>query len=166
MEYRKTIFETEEWIKTLMKSYDYKRYTAGDTTLLQVKSKIFGNRLISLPFSDYGKLGPVDEKEVGFIVDEAGASYVEIRIPEWRDEILKTFYENGFLIGVTYKTFLLNISENWEKMWKNLNKKIRNSIRYALKNEVKIRSVKEEDDLKIFYNLYERHNSGYYPDIS
>jgi len=154
IEYRRTIFETDEWIETLVKSYNYRLYTCGEATLLHIRSRIFGNRLISLPFSDYGKIGFIDKTRIQSILYETGVEYVEVRIPEWRSEILKYFHENGFSTRAAYKTFLLDISRNPESIWKFFNKKIRNSIRYAQKNKVETYRVKKPSELDFFYNLY------------
>jgi len=123
---------------------------------LHVKSFIFGNRLISLPFSDYGKITSyIPFEEFQILIENTNAKYLEARIPNWKNETFKAFREAGFVKAVVYKTFLLNIEESSEVLWNKLNKKIRNSIRYALRKKVKLKRVESLEDLRQFYyDLY------------
>jgi len=152
----KTIFETDAWISAISCSYNYTKYIVDNSVFLHVKSFIFGDRLISLPFSDYGKLTPnVYSEKFQLLIENTNVEYLEARIPDWKTETFKAFKEAGFAEAVVYRTFLLNIEESSKVLWNKLGKKIRNSIRYALKNRVELKRVESLEDLKQFYyNLY------------
>ncbi len=151
------IFETDPWIDTLVRSYGYTKHSVGRGSLfLHVKSRVFGNRLISLPFSDYGKPGSSSSEELAELLEEVKAEYAEVRVPEWKRETIEYLKEAGFEEVVSYKTFLLRIDKPAEFLWTQLNKKVRNSVRYAVKKGVKVKRVESLDDLKGFYSLYLR----------
>jgi len=50
-------------------------------------------------------------------------------------------------------TFIINLSKSEDDIWNNFNKKLRNSIRKAEKENVKIEEIKEEGNLKEYYEL-------------
>jgi len=154
--YGKTIFETNEWIDTLKNSYSYTPYASRGAFFLHVKSRLFGNRLISLPFSDYGRISFIGRDQIEHMITQTHAEYVEARIPEWKWDLIHDFCRNNFIIAKIYKTFLLDISKGQEHIWGNLNKKVRNAIRYSKKKNIEIRRIEDLDDLKIFYKLYLR----------
>lgn len=52
-------------------------------------------------------------------------------------------------------TIILNLNQNKEKLWNNLNKKTRNLIRKAQKNKVEIH-IEDKPNIKRYYNIYEK----------
>jgi len=50
-------------------------------------------------------------------------------------------------------TFILDLSQTEEDIWKKFNKKLRNAIRKAKKEEVIIKEVEKEEELKEYYEL-------------
>ena len=149
-----TFFEKDRWINHLVETYHYTLYNLNQTYLLHVKSSLFGNRLISLPFSDYGKINNLDLDDLRKITSQTEAKYVEVRVPQWKKTIINNLSENNFFLGVRYKTFLLDIDHDEETIWRKMNKKIRNSIRASVKRKVKIKEIETIQDLKTYYNLY------------
>lgn len=148
----KTIFETDSWINAISCSYNYTKHFVDDSVFLHVESLLFGNRLISLPFSDYGKIASdTSPEKLQSLIENTKAKYLEARIPDWKNEEFEIFRKAGFVEAVVYKTFLLNIEKPSKVLWNKLNKKIRNSVRYALKNKVKLKRIENLEDLKQFY---------------
>jgi FemAB-related protein (PEP-CTERM system-associated) len=131
----------------------------GVFPLAYVKSFIFGNRLISLPFADYG--GPVtNDKEtadilinkVDDVVKELDVAFIEIRSPE--EEFFETFEKHGFVRRDDYFTFILPLDRKIEDLWKIIGRKNRNMVRKAEKNGVEIVEARNKNDLKVFFGLY------------
>jgi FemAB-related protein (PEP-CTERM system-associated) len=174
-----------EWGEVLSSTYKYQRYymatTKNDTLtgiipLIHVKSKLFGSRLISLPFCEYGglliddTLGGQEKRESADALLEAthtiarnlGAEYVEIRNPEasfTRDSPHVAGYSNL----QRYLTFRVDLTKGSEELWRNLRKSTRNATRKAMKSQVEMEEVTRADQLKAYFKLYletqKRHGS-------
>ena len=131
----------------------------GVFPLAYVKSYIFGNRLISLPFADYG--GPVtNDKETADILvtrtedaaEELDVDFIEIRSPD--EKYFNILEKHGFVRRDDYFTFILPLDRKVEDLWKVIGRKNRNMVRKAEKNVVEIVEAKNKNDLRIFYTLY------------
>lgn len=174
-----------EWGEVLCSTYGYQRYYLATTKnnditgvlpLIHVKSKLFGNRLISLPFCEYGGLlldVGLKNEETSQIVEAlldatdnlartVGVEYVEIRSPGisvTRDSLYVQGYDNF----QRYVTFGVDLLKELEDLWSNLHKKTRNAVRKAMKSQVDVEDVREVEQLKAYYRLYletqKRHGS-------
>ena len=179
-----TTYHLWEWGETLSSTYNYRKYylalmedsdIIGALPLIHVKSRLFGNRLISLPFCEHG--GPLvdptlDEHEkqnvvkvllhdVEELVNAAGVEYVEIRNPP----LIAT--ENPLFVNCVgfrrYVTFKIDLTKGTEECWRCLNRKTRNAVRKAMKSGIDVKEVKTLQQLKTYYELYlqtqRRHGS-------
>ena len=133
----------------------------GIFPLVYVKSFIFKNRLISLPFADYGGLCTNDERiaeklisKAEDIAKELDVDFIEIR--SQGKDYFKLFEKHGFVRRDDYFTFVLNIDKKVDRLWEVIGKKNRNMIRKAGKNGVKIEEAANKSDLKMFYGLYSK----------
>lgn len=131
----------------------------GVFPLASVKSYIFGNRLISLPFADYG--GPVTkDKETADILvtrtedaaKELDVDFIEIRSP--CEDYFDIFEKHGFVRRDDYFAFVLSLDGQVDDLWKVIGRKNRNMVRKAEKNDIKIEKAKNKSDLRVFYGLY------------
>jgi len=147
----------------------------GALPLIQVKSRFFGNRLISLPFCEYG--GPLVEptldendklkvvrnllREVRELMTATGVEYVEIRNPPSIVAGKSLFAD--YVCFRRYVTFEIDLTKGSEECWRCLHKKTRNAVRKAQKSGVEVREAKTQQQLKIYYELYlqtqRRHGS-------
>ncbi|MFX1487138.1 MAG: GNAT family N-acetyltransferase [Promethearchaeota archaeon] len=165
-----------EWGEALSFTYGYQKYylTATHThdvvglfPLVHVKSRIFGNRLISLPFCGYG--GPLADPELGDqemqlvlealldatgkLAETLGVQYVESRNPSpevTRDSITVKGYRNIR----KYVTFRVNLEMDLQEVWSNLHRKTRNALRKAIRSGVKTKDVRGTEELESYYRLY------------
>lgn len=174
-----------DWGEVLSSTYGYERHylaalkddeLIGVLPLVHVKSIFFGNRLISLPFCEYGcpltdceldtqETKEVTQKLVGATAELASVlnvEYVEIRnceVPVVKDVLLA----EGYSENVKYLTFRIDLTNPSETLWKSLNKKTRNAVRKAMKRRVEVKEVTGEEKLKAYYKLYlstqKRHGS-------
>lgn len=157
------IYHLYEWRRLLNEVHGHKliylEEDKGVFPLAYVKSFIFGNRLISLPFADYG--GPVtnDRKTADILVTKTEATvedldvdFIEIRSPG--EEYFDIFKKHGFMRRDDYFTFILLLDKEVEDLWKVIGRKNRNMVRKAEKNGVKIVEAKNKTNLRVFYGLY------------
>jgi len=163
-----------EYGEALCQTYQYNRHylvsdsasnAVGALPLMHIKSRLFGNRLISLPFCEYG--GPVlkpdlNRKEAADtwkclmnatmnLANQLGADYVELRQPSLSDSMLR---ENGFNNLQSFVTFRIDLSKGEKGLWDSLDKKTRNAVRKAQKSKLDIEYVEEPKQLKEYYALY------------
>jgi FemAB-related protein (PEP-CTERM system-associated) len=163
-----------EYGEALCQTYPYKRhYLACDSSgsingalpLIHIKSRLFGNRLISLPFCEYG--GPIfksglAQQEVADVWESllnAGidltskleADYIELRQPSL-DEL--TLIDKNFERLQSYVTFRTDLTKDEKELWSSLDKKTRNAVRKAQKSRLEIDEAKGPDQLKEYFVLY------------
>jgi len=182
---RASVFHLWEWGETLSAIYGYQRYylsamqkdrIIGGLPIIHVKSRLFGNRLISLPFCEYG--GPLVVQELSnqvkkqltmVLLDAAyklagtlGVEYVEIRKPIAED-VEELMQAHGYTSLRRYVTFQVDLTKDPDEVWANLYKTTRKSVKKAVKNGVTAKEVEGEKQLKSFYTLYlkdiKRHGS-------
>lgn len=174
-----------EWGEVLSSTYGYQRYylvakQSGDLVgafpLIHVKSILFGNRLISLPFCEYG--GPVVDLELNIrtaqdVINKLlnasnrlgaslGVEYVEFRGISSSVEP-RLLHSRGYVELQGYVTFQVNLEKQKEVLWRSLNKKTRNATRKAEKLGVEVVEGNRIEQLWAYYMLYlrtqKRHGS-------
>jgi FemAB-related protein (PEP-CTERM system-associated) len=158
-------------------TYGYERYyitlkdknrILGVFPLILIKSTLFGNKLISLPFCEYG--GPIinpsldsetQQKVISFLLNGAlkiftfkNLDYLEIRSPVIPIDLLKKLMDFKFSALKRYVTFRVNLSRDEEDLWKSLDKKTRNSIKKAIKSNLEYYEINKYDDLRKYFSLY------------
>lgn len=168
-----TPYHLWEYGKSLSLTYGYKRFylvakeseeIVGILPLIQVKSFLFNDKLISLPFCEYG--GQLSKsnyiarllwKIAIKVASKLKVDYIEIRNPSNVPDIDEYYRIRR------YFTFEIDLTKNKDILWLNLDKKTRNAIKKAMKNGVEVEEVKNENDLKLYYRLYlktqKRHGS-------
>jgi len=168
----KTPYHLWEFGQALSSTYGYEKYNfvakykgevIGLFPLLFVKSRLFGNKLLSLPFCEYG--GPLIDstcdfswqvikvllKEIFLSAKNLDVDYIEVRNPFSFGEVLSA---EGFHVSKKYVTFGIDLSKGKEHLWRALDKKTRNSTRKGMKNNLDIRKIQNEADLKDYFYLY------------
>lgn len=160
--------------ETFSLTYGYKRYyliardennnTIGVFPLIFIKSRLFGSKLISLPFCEYG--GPLSSNiknsktMIMAFIDEILniASKLNIDYLEIRNSILngEWFEDRGFKIIKKYLTFQINLSVDKKRLWGSLDRKTRNAIRKAMKANIDIFdfTIDDKNNLKKYFLLY------------
>jgi len=154
----KTFFHETEWHKFLEKKFKWLRFeyylykNKNDEALLPIA--IVGNKLISLPFCEYG--GALRVKEFNLnefnkdVLKEFGDN-IKIKIHPWISEISGN--PPGASSGLSsHWLHLENKSE--QELWDSLRKTLRHEIRDAQERGLEIRRCKNQKELKRFYDLY------------
>jgi len=157
-------YHSTDWLKAIEESYDLQPFIIalmdGKKILnaipfILIKSNFFGKKLVSVPYGDYGGFLFSDVKvdwllkKLDDLSRENDVDYVEIRDTNTKLERSLESFETKF----TYYRFMLNLNRSLNDIWKSLDKKVRNSIRKAEKNHVKVVEASRKD-LEYFYNLY------------
>ncbi len=139
----------------------YLQENDGVFPLAYIKSLIFGNRLISLPFADYGGPCAGDERTTERLVsacEQAGqklsADFIEVRCPSER--YVDIFENHGFETRDDYLTFVLPLDRKIEELWKGIGDKNRNMVRKAEKSGIQIIEATNKADLRAFFLLYQK----------
>ena len=130
-----------------------------------VKSGLFGNRMISVPFLDVGGfLGDYDESDIaeliGAIKKDCGKKlkHIEIRtnslMPDF-EKNRKILADLGFSEDSGRQQMIIELTGE-EDLWKRFHKHTRNEIRKAEGSGLKINPIENENEIKGFYGLYSR----------
>jgi FemAB-related protein (PEP-CTERM system-associated) len=160
------------WRNVLIHAYGYTPYyiiaekgeeISGCFPLMYVKGKLFGDRLISLPFADHG-CGPCvkgeDKNIVKFLLNVAEristklkAKFIEIHSPS-QNWITSLLYNIGYEKLYNYFTFSMNLNRSINDIWMGFEKRVRNAIRRSEKNGIKVVIDNSEDSLKDLYRIH------------
>lgn len=156
------VFHTSRWLDVLSDVYGIEPFFlekgTGSLPLALLKSRIFGNRLVSVPFADYGGVrgeGKDAEWLVKSALDLAGKTdidFMEIRTPS--QEHWKLLEKNGFERRDDYVTFVLDLGKKVDTLFGNLEKRVRNDINKSKKHDITFRDAKGPEDVRTFYGIY------------
>jgi serine/alanine adding enzyme len=127
----------------------------GVLPLVHMRSRIFGNFLVSLPFVNYGGLLCKNDAAARLLLDEAekirrssGATHVELRHVARRPENLPTKQHKV--------TMVLDLAGDVDSQWKVFRSEIRNRIRKAEKSGLQF-VIGHLDLLDGFYEVFARN---------
>ncbi len=155
------IMHTPEWLKFIQNTFPKtttKVWAVEDSNELQivfpfsiVKSKLFGSRIISSAFTEYGgPAGNLDSGYIDFLLSELSKQcshldYLEIRFSNQ--------LEHPSLQKIkAYSRFVTKLSDA-ETVWKSISKHARKAVRKAEESKVFVRELFPAD-LDEIYNLY------------
>jgi len=154
------LFHTPEWKTFLEKTFDYKPHylfatddsgqMTGILPLFQVKSKLTGNRLCSVPFSHI--CGPIGDANAVYALleyelhslDTSGMNFIEIRDGVNHDKFES---QNSF------STYILDLTVGLDTIRVNLASNVRRGIGKSQKSGVQVFATRNVEDLKLFYEL-------------
>jgi FemAB-related protein (PEP-CTERM system-associated) len=127
----------------------------GVLPLVHMRSRIFGNFLVSLPFVNYGGLLCRNDAAAALLLDEAenirrscGAAHVELRHVAPRSGNLPTKKHKV--------TMILGLAGTDDDQWKAFDPKLRNQIRKAQKSGLQFRHG-HLDLIDDFYEVFARN---------
>ncbi len=126
---------------------------AGVLPLVRVRSRLFGDYLMSMPFLNYG--GPLgDEDAVELLVrharDVAEAADVDLLELRARSPLPGDLDTSDRKI-----TVLLDLPSDPEELWKALRSKVRSQVRRPMKEGMEVRT--DLDQIRPFYDIYCRN---------
>lgn len=152
---------TYAWTRMVEDTFGYKGHyliarqngqICGVLPLIHVRSRLFGNRLLSMPFSDYG--GPVTTSAAATealyhraiaIAEEHGCDSVELRntIPLSHDLYLRR----------DKMSMYLPLAPNAQEVWETLRHKTRNRVRKAERSGLTVK-VGGQEFIGEFYRVW------------
>ena len=146
--------------------YNYFLYKSKEASAIfpffLVKSRIFGDRMICMPFIDVGGFsGKYDSGIIKKLVETLKDNipkikHIEIRLNtslENFDKTRKTLLKSGFTEKKNKHQFIIFPSSK-EEMWKKFHKHTRNDIRKAQKSGLMVKGINNKEELKKFYEIY------------
>ncbi len=157
-----TIYQTSRYKNIIEKTHKYKPYyfytqdkniTAILPTFL-VKSKFFGNKLVSVPHGD--KAGPLGNKEaINIILNEINKNHKSLNIDqvEIHNLRIKADYKKPW----EYYTFQIDLTRPEKEILSNFSKNIRNAIIKTKRDNLTIEKIHSIQKLKIFYSIYQKN---------
>lgn len=158
------IYHLGQWGELLKKVHGqklvYLEEEKGVFPLALVRSFIFGNRLVSLPFADYGGPcaidSPIAERLIARADEEArklDVDFLEVRAPA--EKYFNIFEKLGFTKRENdYLSFIVDLNPELEALWENIGSKNRNKIKRAENGGVRVKEARDESGLKVFYDIY------------
>ncbi len=141
-----TNYHQHSWRKVIEKSFGHRTlYLAatnsnneicGVLPYVHMKSRMFGNSVISLPFFNYGGMLSAEDSVTDSLLNtsrkllnETGVDYIELRHLKMFDDIVATKQHKV--------TMILTLENNVDKQWIALDAKVRNQVRKAEKSGLK-----------------------------
>lgn len=160
-----TSYHQAAWKSVISKSFghdchylaaiDDKGQWQGILPLVHMRSRIFGNFLVSIPFVNFGGLLYKEELAAKLLLDEAeqlrrsfGATYVELRHLEHGFEGLPTKQHKV--------TMILELDSDMDSQWKSFKSEVRNRIRKAQKSGLQV-VIGHLELLDGFYEAFARN---------
>lgn len=172
----KTFFHSLNWEEFLEKEFKwlkFEHYLYKDEAVLSLARYNFlgKEKLISHPFCEYGGVLPLKTNISGreLKINLFKEFKLELKI-KFHPEIPKHFKEFGLKepesANDTY--FIEDIDKkNEQEIYSSFRKTLRHSIKKAENEKIKLEKCKNENDLRLFYNLYlktiKRHKTIAYP---
>ena len=124
----------------------------GVLPLVHMKSRLFGNFLVSMPYFNYGGICADSEESGDLLIGEAVRIAREVRAGhiEFRQE---RPLDNGFPVKTSKVSMRLSLPFNTEELWKTFPSKLRSQIRRPQKSGMTAR-IGREEELENFYHVF------------
>lgn len=158
-----TFYHQLGWRNVIKKTYGHKpiyiiskenEAIRGILPLFLMKSKIFGNKLVSVPFAPYGGVNADNKTIEKALIEEAkriaekyNVNYLELRQFDTKETELVSYD--------AYFTSILNLEKDPMIIWNKCRKSMRRYVKQAIENNLQI--IKNSKNIEEFYNLYSRN---------
>lgn len=157
-----SLYHDYRWTSVVEKSFGHKSYylisedsngrIAGTIPMVQLKSLLFGNFLVSMPYFNYGGVCADNTVIRDLLIEEAirkakdlGASHIELRqeLP----------LNNGFPVKASKVSMRLGLPKSEADLWTSLSSKLRSQIRKPQKEGMTVR-ISRHEELGNFYRIF------------
>jgi FemAB-related protein (PEP-CTERM system-associated) len=150
------------WGVVIEKSFGHKYYCllcegsdgkpGGILPLVHMKSRLFGNMLVSMPFLNYGGVCAENARNRDLLLEEAiriarelDADHIEFR----QEKPL----ENGFPVKTHKVSMRLELPGSADALWESFPAKLRSQIRRSQREEMVVR-IGGNEELESFYKVF------------
>lgn len=157
-----SLYHKYAWGEVIENSFGHKSYylicvdndgsLSGILPLVHLKSLIFGNFIVSMPYFNYGGVCADNEVNRNHLIGEAiniakqlDASHIEFRQEE--------SFNNGFPVKIEKVSMRLNLPRSQKELWNSFSSKLRSQIKVPQKNGIyaRIGGIEELDN---FYKVF------------
>ena len=156
-----SLYHQVDWLEVIERTFGHRCYylvckregkVTGVLPLVHMKSRIFGNMLISIPFVNYGGLcvgdmetGQALVREAVTIAGSSGARHIELR----QEKLL----DNGMAVLSHKASMRLALPRDKEALWKSFPSKLRSQIKVPMKAGMAAH-VGGLNELDAFYHVF------------
>jgi serine/alanine adding enzyme len=157
-----SLYHNLRWGIVIEKSFGHKYYcliceekngfVQGILPLVHMKSLLFGNNVVSLPYFNYGGVCADDDTKENLLIEKAveiasglGANHMELR----QEKPLG----NGFPVKTSKVSMRLDLPQSGEDLWKFFSSKLRSQIRVPQKGGLTTR-IGRLEELGSFYHVF------------
>lgn len=156
-----SLYHRVQWLDVVERSFGHTCYyllsekdegITGVLPLVHLKSRIFGNMLVSMPYFNYGGVCAEEERIENNLIEKAieiattvGAGHLELR-QERR-------LNNGLAVKSSKVSMRLNLPENPEELWKSFPSKLRSQVKIPQKAGMVAR-VGGLEEIDSFYDVF------------
>ena len=155
-----TFFHRAEWKEVIERSFSQPMYfyyaekdgeIVGVLPLGHIKSRIFGNSLVSLPFYVYGGIVAKDEESHAALTEKAVSLARSLNVDQLEFRNIKQQYTDWPVKGDLYARFRKEIDPDVETNLQNIPRKQRAVVRKGIKEGL---TSKYDTDIDGFYESY------------
>lgn len=155
-----TFYHQIGWKNIVQKTYGYKPHyliakeneeIKGVLPLFSMKSKIFGRKMVSIPFAPYGGISANSEFIKNALIDEANRLTKECDLGYLELRNLNEIIHNNYKINSLYITFIIRLEDGLDTIWLNLRRDKKKGVNKAKKANL---SLEWNTDIDNFYDIY------------
>lgn len=160
-----SIYHRAEWRELIHATFGHEGhyFQAVDTAtgkivgilpLIRLKSRLFGDFLVSMPYFNYGGAVADSPDIEKLLMDAANAQAVELGVThiEYRDDIPRP----GFPVRTDKVNMILSLADHEDKLWQGFTPKLRAQIRRPQRENPQVQFGGEEL-LEDFYRVFARN---------
>ena len=140
-----------EWVPLSVRAPDGQ--LSGVLPLVRLRSRLLGDRLVSMPFLNYG--GPVGAADARRRLVRAAVAEAHRSDAAWLEIRAREAIDCGLSPGRSKVTVLLELPVDLETLWQEFRSTVRNRIRRARKEGMEVRVG--ADQLEPFYDVFARN---------
>lgn len=156
-----SLYHAYDWCSVIQKSFSHEcryilcedkdRKILGVLPIVHMKSMLFGNLMVSMPYFNYGGVVSDDEDTRDLLIEESvriakecGASHIE-----YRQEMP---LNNGFPVKTHKVSMRLDLPDSEDTLWNSLPSKLRSQVRKPQKEGLTVRIGR--DEIENFYRVF------------
>jgi len=152
----KRLIEESFGLRTIyLLTEDNEHRITGILPLVHLRSVVFGNFMVSMPYFNYGGVCATDEASRSLLLEEATriAKRESVDHIEFRDTRL---LENGLQRKESKVSMRLPLHGSSDELWKSIGSKLRSQVNRPIK-EGMYSKIGKEDELDNFYEVFSRN---------
>jgi CelD/BcsL family acetyltransferase involved in cellulose biosynthesis len=163
-----SLFSCLPWIETLARTYDFeisasastRRGKAESAILFSRVSDLRGDRIVSLPFSDYSDPLVEDAQSWNELIEPILAFALPVTLRCLRNEL--PVNDTRFTIVRRAMWHGVELVQSEEKLWASLSGSARQNVRKAERNGVVVREARSLEAVRIFYRMHSQLRKSKY----